>query len=319
MTAGYIGMQLPAAPEQPLYIPPGTTFPLAANTRFPYGISHESESVSRKFRLALTGTTVAAGGAPTWSNNDPYEYAWYSLQNPGNTANPGVLIFNPSGHNQPSVNTAGSHPLTAESPTTGFSTAILFVTLKSVPASAPYTIALSLPFLKLGGLVLDNQNVLNNFNAALNPYNGIYRDPNNTTPDIIIYNVNTGQEVGDWTNQNAPSGTGVLTIDKTVRTWDTTQLMLIQKTGIITLNASVVASMNLASASLRIFYRTQKRLGNADSEGNRPHYKEASSPCKRRFQQPHYVGDGTTGSATRVYFAPCDGRQIGYLLGEFLR
>ncbi len=161
MTAGYIGMQLPAAPaEQPLYIPPGTTFPLAANTRFPYGISHESESVSRKFRLALTGTTVKKLAArSTWSNNDPYEYAWYSLQNPGNTANPGVLIFNPSGHNQPSVNTAGSQPLTARVDYRIFDNHIIRDD-KSVPASAPYTIALSLPFLKLGGLVLDNQNVL---------------------------------------------------------------------------------------------------------------------------------------------------------------
>ena len=138
------------------------------------------------------------GGVPAWSDKDPYEYAWYSKQNPGNSANPGVLIFNPSGHNQPQVNTTGTQPLTArvyrifDNRTQGM--------IETPDLLAPFYINLSVPFLKLGGDVLDTQNPLNNFSAGLNPYNGIYRDPLNVTPDVIIYNVNTGMEVGDWTN-----------------------------------------------------------------------------------------------------------------------
>ncbi len=126
--------------------------------------------------------------------------------------------------------------------------------------------------------------------------------------------MNTGQEVGDWTNQSAPSGTGVLTIDNNSTDVGYDPTPVDQKTGIITLNASVVASMNLASASLRIFYRTQKDWGMQIQKAT-AHYKEASSPANVDFRT-YYVGDGTTGSATRVYFAPCDaGKSV--ILGEF--
>ena len=170
----------PCQPGQ-LYLGPVGAFPPPVNTSFAYGISHESEDVSRKFRLALPVTTVAGGGIPVWSNNDPYEYAWYSQQNPGNTANPGILIFNPSGHNQPQVNTAGTQPLTFRVDYRIFDNHVIRDD-RSVPSSAPYTIALSVPYLKLGGDVLDNQNALNNFNSALNPYNGIYREVRSILP-----------------------------------------------------------------------------------------------------------------------------------------
>ncbi len=294
------GMTVPSA----MYL---AGFPPAANVTYPYGMVRESEDVSRKFRLALPNNTVEAGGVPTWSSNDAYEYAWYSKQSPGNNVNPGILIFNPSGHNQPQVTSSGTKPLVARVDYRIFDNHVMKDD-RSVPAQSPYTMPLSVPFLRLGGDVLDNSNPINNFNPALGTYNGIYRDGSNRTPDIIVYNVATGQEVGDWTNQNSPQGTGVLTIDPSGPT------TVDQKTGVITLNKSVVEAQGLQSASLRIFYRTQKDWG-VQVQKAAAHYREATAPGSVDFRH-YFIGDGVTGKATRIYFAPCDaGKSV--MLGEF--
>ena len=302
VAAGYTGMALPSAP--PIYL---NGFPPATNASFTYGIVRDSEEVSRKFRLALTGTTVEAGGVPTWSSQDPYEYAWYSQQNPANTANPGILIFNPSGHNQVQVASGVAQPLSARVDYRIFDNHVIRDD-RNIPASAPYIVTLSVPFLKLGGDVLDNQNPLNNFNSALNPYNGLYRDPLNPTPDVIIYNASTGVQVGTWTNLATPPGIGVLTKDAT----DTVPVD--QKTGVLTLNQAQVESNNLQSAPLRVMYRAQRDWGMQIQKAT-AHYREATAPTFVDFRH-YYIGDGTTGGATRIYFAPCDaGKTVE--IGEF--
>lgn len=303
LTQGYVGM---AVPLGGIYLGPPGAYPPQTNASFAYGISRDSEDVSRKFRLALPTNTVEGGGTPVWSANDPYEYAWYSKQNPGNTANPGILVLNPSGHNQPQIGAGGSQPLTARVDYKIFDNHVIRDD-RNVPDAAPYIIPLSVPFLRLGGDVLDNQNPLNNFNPALITYNGIYRDALNTTPDIIVYDVNTGLQVGDWTQGGTP-GTGVLTVDNT----DPTPVD--QKTGILTLNPGQVATQNLAGASLRIFYRTQRDWGMQVQKAT-AHYREAATPGAVDFRH-YYIGDGTVGGATRIYFAPCDaGKSV--ILGEF--
>ena len=296
------GMALPTAPA--IYLP---GFPPAANTTYAYGVLRESEDVSRKFRLALPNNTVEDGGIPTWSANDPYEYAWFSKQSPGNNVNPGVLIFNPSGHNQPQVTANGTKPLVARVDYRAFDNHVLKDD-RSVPAQAPYSIPLSVPFLRLGGDVLDNSFPINNFSSALGTYNGIYRDPSNRTPDIIVYNMTTGKEVGDWTQQNSPQGTGVLTTDSTGPT------AVDARTGVVTLNKSVVEAQGLQSASLRIFYRTTKDWG-VQVQQAAAHYREAANPASVDFRH-YYIGDGVTGAATRIYFAKCDaGKSV--MIGEF--
>src|SRR5262249_54339042 len=63
-------------------------------------LKRNSEDVSRQFLLAKMtgGSTVLPGpSAPQWTSDDPYEYAWYSPQE--GSANVGVLLFNPRGHN----------------------------------------------------------------------------------------------------------------------------------------------------------------------------------------------------------------------------
>lgn len=312
---GSVAPPLPGGitPPPNFYVPPGAQFPLPQNQTMPYCLVHDSEEVSRKFRLALVNNTVEAGGVPTWSNADPYEYAWYSQQNPSNTANPGILIFNPSGHNMQQQNEYGTQALKARVDYQIFDNHVLRDD-RNVPSSAPYNITLSIPGLKLGGDILDNTNPLNNFNNTLLVYNGIYRDSVNTTPDIIIYNVNTGQQVGSWTNINWPGsqsgpGTGVLTIDPAV---DPTPLD--QKTSILTLNPNFVAANNLQGASLRIFYRTQHDWG-VQVQKAAAHYVESSLPSGVDYMH-YYIGDGTTGVATRIYFAPCDaGKTV--VIGQF--
>ena len=136
----------------------------------------------------------------------------------------------------------------------------------------------------------------------------------------MIYNVNTGQEVGDWTNDspigvlNPMPGTGVLTVDNNPADASYDPTPVDQKTGILTLNSAQVASMNLASASLRIMYRTQKNWG-MQVQKAAAHYKETANPANVDFRH-YFIGDGTTGSATRIYFAPCDaGKSV--IIGEF--
>ncbi len=303
--AGYTGMTIPTTPA--LYLGPSGAFPPAANSSFAFGIVHDSEEVSRKFRLALPGTSVEAGGVPVWSNGDPYEYAWYSRQNAGNTANVGILIFNPGAHNQSQTVGGVAQPLTARVDYKIYDNHILRDD-RTVPTAAPYIVSLSVPFLKLNGDILDNLNPLNNFSTALNPYNGISRDPANTTPDVIIYNIATGVNVGTWTNVASNPGTGVLTQD------NTDVVPVDQRTGVLTLNAGMVASMNLQGASLRILYQAQHDWGMQVLKAS-AHYREATTPTNVDFRH-YYIGDGTTGGVSRIYFAPCDaGKTVE--IGEF--
>ncbi len=303
----YIGMAVPVVPA--IYFGPSGFLPYDPTTTYQYGIVRDSEDVARKFRLALPNNTVENGGIPAWSNGDPYEYAWYSKQSANNSVNPGILIFNPSGHNQTVVNSTGSQPLKARVDYRIFDNHVMRDD-RNIPESAagPFYVSLSVPFLKLGGDVQDNQNPLNTFNAALNPYNGIYRDIANVSPDIIIYDASTGLKLGDWTNTLAIPGTGVLLADVN------DPLPVDQKTGVLTLNPNVVAANKLQGESIRVFYRTQRNWGTQLQKAT-AHYRQTVLPTGVDFRH-YFVGTTSVGGTTRVYFAPCDaGKSI--IIGEF--
>jgi len=282
---GYIGMAV---------VPPG--FILNPN----FGFNHGSEDVSRQFRLVNATTVEGGGGQPAWSSGEPYEYAWFSKQDPTNTVNPGVLIFNPSGHDQIQDTSSGSQPIMARVDYSTYDNHILRDD-RTVPTQAPYSIQLSAPFLQMTGDVLDNQIPYNNFNAALNPYNGIFRTAGTATPDVLIYDLNTGQQVGDWTNG---VGSGILAAGPK------NPLPVGQQSGVLTLNPDNVAAANppLQGASLRIFYRGSKDWG-VQVQKATAHYIESPTPAALQFNFNNYYVGGTipgTGVVTRIYFPRCD-------------
>jgi prepilin-type N-terminal cleavage/methylation domain-containing protein len=288
--AGYVGSVMPA------------DFILDPN----YGFNHGTEDAGRKFRLASGATVEGGGGQPTWSPDEPYEYAWFSAQDGSNTVNPGILIFNPSGHTQIASTSSGNQSLLARVDYTTFDNHIMRDD-RTVPGNGPYTIQLSVPFLQLTGDVLDNQIGYNNFNAGLNPFNGIYRTPGTATYDVLIYNISTGEKVGDWTNG---AGTGILTADPVKN-----PTPVGQKSGTLTLNPDNIAAANLQGASLRIFYRGSKDWGVQIQKATANYLISPTLPLN---YNNFYVG-GTiagTGSPTRIYFPRCDaGKTV--VLGEY--
>jgi prepilin-type N-terminal cleavage/methylation domain-containing protein len=260
------------------------------------GLKHNSEDASRKFRLVTTSTVAGGGGAPGFSSDDPYEYAWYSEQKSSN-ANVGVLLFNPIGHNQVIQTTNGPQPLVARVDYTTFDNHIIRED-RSVPNGPPYDIRLTLPNILVNGAIGDNRAIYD----SLTVYTGMFRDTMGTaTPDLLIYNANTGEKVGELT---AGGVTGV-------------GFTLSDRAGIVRLNKADVESMNLQSASLRFFYRAEGEWGMQVQKAN-SHYTQAATPGTVDYKS-FYVGgsDGSQdGQPTRLYFPLCEaGKTV--VLGEY--
>ncbi len=257
------------------------------------GLVRNSEDVSRAFRL-VNSTPVndypvnGTPNAPVWSD-DPYEYAWYSEQD-GGYANVGVLIFNPRGHNEIEQTTSGPRPLSARVDYTSCDNHIIHED-RSMPTKPPYTVKLSLPFILTQGDILADQTA----------YNGIFRD-SKATPDVLVYNVNTGEELG----QIAGGVTDALSIPFTVNS----------QVGSVRFDDAAVANKGLQSATLRFFYRTQKDWG-MQVQKAQARYTKADTPATVDYKS-FYVGGSANnvGGLHRLYFPPSEaGKTV--VLGEY--
>jgi len=294
----------PAAPPTPL--PPPVWQPIfdVVNNIIPADLAqlkYNSDDVSRKFVLKSI-TPVESGGTPNF-DSDPYEYVWYSKQQSSN-ANVGVLLFNPTGYDQVALNARGSKPLTARVDYTIFDNHIIRDD-RVVPTGVPYTFRLTLNHLLTNGTILDNQATYNNFDSALNPYNGMFRDNANATPDLIVLNTTTGDVVGAWNNGN---GTGALGVGPQNPTpFEPTS-------GTVTLNKAYIESNGLQSTNLRCLYRANKDWGMQVQKAS-THYLPGSLPVDVDFR--HYlVAPAASANPTRIYFAPCDaGKTV--VLGQY--
>ncbi|HZT43011.1 MAG TPA: prepilin-type N-terminal cleavage/methylation domain-containing protein [Chthonomonadaceae bacterium] len=274
--------------------------------------AHETDDVSRKFRL-ITGQTVLPppGNTPQFDANDPYEYAWFSAQK--ETADPsapiwfhtnaGVLVFNPIGHNQVIQTSAGPQPLTARVDYMTFDNHIIRED-RVIPTAPPYDIKLSLPFIHTNGDIMPDNTT----------YNGMFRDPNMASADLMIYNAATGEEIGEWKlNQPVipPNEPGDY-----VNPNNTLNFTLNPQTGVVRLNTTSVQNANLQGATIRFFYRAQKEWGMQVQKASAL-YSQATAPPLG--YNNYYIGgtdSAQDGLAWRLYFPPCDlGKTV--VLGKY--
>ena len=263
---------------------------------------YSSDDVSRQFVLVSATTYEGLLANPPF-DNDPYEYAWYSKQQSSN-ANLGVLIFNPGGYDQVAQNSRGNKPLTARVDYTIFDNHIIRDD-RVVPSGVPYTFRLTLNHILTNGAVLDNQATYNNFDPALNPYNGMFRDNSGLTPDVILVNTVTGNVEGSWQNNN---GLGALAVGPQ------NPVPFDAVSGTVTLNKLYVEQNGLQSSNLRCLYRANKDWG-MQMQKSATHYLPGSQPSDVDYR--HYlVAPVGSSFPTRIYFAPCDGGKT-VVLGQY--
>ena len=265
-------------------------------------LKYNSDDVSRQFVL-MSGTPVQSGGTPNF-DSDPYEYVWYGFQQSTNT-NLGVLLFNPTGYDQVALQARGNQPLTARVDYTIFDNHIIRDD-RVVPSGAPYTFRLTLNHIYSNGDVLDNQATYNNFDPSLNPYNGIFRDHNALSSDLVIFNPTTGDIVGLW--DKVEGGAGVLA------TGPSNPVPFDPITGTVTMDPGFITANGLQSVSLRCLYRASKDWG-MQVQKAASHYLPGSQVADIDFR--HYlVAPAGSANPTRIYFAPCDaGKSV--VLGQY--
>jgi prepilin-type N-terminal cleavage/methylation domain-containing protein len=265
-----------------------------------------TDQVTRQYRLV----TQSTGANPTFSN-DPFEYAWYSNQISTANANMGTLIFNPRGHiTNPATNTdpqpgpndnaylsyvdnlADSANLASNSGLTAYIDYLTFDNHvirddRSVPNSSPFVIRLSLPYISTtGDLLADQSN-----------YDGLFTESSSTaTPDLIVYNMATGNIVSEISAGVSTAGNGMI-----VSTLD-------PKTGTLTLGDPTVTPLGqdvvnagLVSANLRVLYRTQKEYGMQVQQATYV-YQPVPSATNLDYKS-FYLGSAANGGQTRrIYF-----------------
>lgn len=241
------------------------------------GVLRGSEDVSRKF----VQKPVAA-----WTD-DPYEYDWYGPGWPRN-AHVGILSFNPNGHNHLEVTSTGLRPLTARVDYSIFDNHILRED-RSMPDREPYLVKLSVPFVLVSGDLLQDQS----------KYIGIFGD---ASPDLLCYNANTGEKISQLAD-GVSSGDLAMTLDS--------------RTGVVRFSSNVKDISQFRSASLRLFYRTQKEWGMQVQKAS-AHYVPTRTAAAVDYRS-YYVGGSSAadgGQPTRIYFAPCDaGKTV--VLGQY--
>jgi prepilin-type N-terminal cleavage/methylation domain-containing protein len=259
----------------------GVTKP--ANFDATLGLHLNSDDVGRRFRYTTSGFTT-----------DPYEYKWFSPQY-GTNANVGVLVFNPSGYSQAIPGSTGVQPLTARVDYTIFDNHIIHED-RAIPVAPPYDIRLSLQFILVNGHIGDPDRTYD----TMTTYNGLFRDVNATTPNVLVYNANTGDVISSIGVGPGPVGAS-----------------LDDRVGILRLNQTDVENKNLQGATVRIFYRTEKDWG-LDLQKANSHYSEADVPANVQYNS-YYIGGsnaGAGGSPNRIYFPICEaGKTV--VLGEF--
>lgn len=237
----------------------------------------ESEIVSRKFTLM----SQTAGTPVTWDPGDPYQYAWYSPQEANGFSNPGVLVFNPLGRAYVERTSTGTRPLSVFVDYAVFDNHVLREDRTLAPI-APYSVRLSVPFILTNGDILPDQTT----------YTGIFRLPNDSaSPDVLIYNVNTGEEVARYVSgaasPNDSAGNPAFSLNV--------------KTGTITFTSQFVQDKRLQNATLRLFYRAQNEWGmqvqKAESRYNQ------SAAITGMLNNNYYLNAGSGfGTLNRIYF-----------------
>ena len=247
------------------------------------GLHLNSDDVSRKFRY----TTAAF-------DSDAYEYNWYSPQY-GTNANVGVLIFNPTGYSQVTPGSGGPQPISARVDYTIFDNHIIHED-RIIPVAPPYDIRLSLQFILVGGHVGDPDRTYD----TMTTYNGMFRDVSNTTPDVLLYDLNTGDVIS---SVGVSGGSVGATLD--------------DRPGVLHLSQSGVEKAGLQGATVRVYYRTEKDWGTELQKAN-GHYVQASTPANVQYNG-YYIGGSDAandGSSNRIYFPACEaGKTV--VLGEF--
>jgi type II secretory pathway pseudopilin PulG len=151
-----------------------------------------SDTCARKFVL------IPSGPPPNWSPNDPYQYYMDPVNSPsigdpnGVQGNIGVIVFNPLGRDYTEFSSAGPVPLTAHIDYDVLDWHIIHED-RSIPASSPFLVSLSLRDLKHTGDFEDDQTTYNFlFSGVVNvPKNG----PGSQETDLMVYNVGTGEFV----------------------------------------------------------------------------------------------------------------------------
>jgi hypothetical protein len=250
------------------------------------GIRRNSDEVSHKFALVSTTAVITDSGTvtvPTWSTTDPYQYAWISQQE-ANNANAGVLVFNPIAHGATINSSTGPQPLTARVDYLIFDNHILREQ-RNIPGQAPYSIKLGVQFVLTNGDALADQST----------YNGMFRSSSGPTPDLLVYNANTGIPLLNITNGqittplNGGPGTGT---------------SLDPVTGILRLDQGFIESNNLRNASIKVLYMAQKEWGMQLQKAN-GQYVPADTLADITYKS-YYVGgtdpNDTSGSPSRIYF-----------------
>ncbi len=307
------------------------TNPAPTNAKDEFNIRHESDDVSRAFKLITTDynggtkqTFEDATAGPGWSD-DAYEYAWFSGQQTGDS-NDGVLVFNPKAHVSILADDS-SDPLTqaqGQSFTNnlGLVARVDYLTYdnhilrdqRTVPSSAPYTIKLSVPNLLTYNDILDDGST----------YTGLFNVAAGTVqPDIIVVNANDGTEVAEYTN-NPSAGSNPTVVRGNYDEANHVRISVDTVAGTITLAATAqpgdtnlkgVEDLNLQGKSLRVYYRTQKNWGMQLQKASSV-YTATTNPDTLDYKTFFIGQGGTNGFATRLYFAPSEaGKTVS--LSEF--
>jgi prepilin-type N-terminal cleavage/methylation domain-containing protein len=283
-------------------------------------IRAESEDVSRLFKLITTDNKGAFTltfqpddllnpntFGPQWSE-DPYEYAWYSRQQGGDSNN-GILVFNPRGHLSflTNSNVTDIDALAQAQPFTNTQSLVARVDYliydnhiirdqRTVPSSGPYVVKLSFPNVLTNGDLLEDGST----------YTGIIRG--SATPDVVIINANDGSEVSEISQGTVPANTTDVpfTLDATSGT-----ITFVARTP----DKKGIEDLNLQGNAIRILYRTQKNWGQQVQKASSM-YTSAPSPDGITYKT-YFIGDGTNGTLpTHIYFSPSEaGKTV--VLGEY--
>lgn len=301
---------------------PGMTLPSATDQS---NIRSESEDVSRQFKLITTDSAGAAVSPPTfigatngpkWSDDDPYEYAWYSAQQGSLNANPGTLLFNPSGHLSFAVNSNVSDTQTQIAGQAYANAQALVARIdylvydnhiirdqRTMPSNGPYTVKLTLPNVLTNGDLLDDAST----------FNGIFQGSTTGTSDVLVIDANDGTELCEI-QQGAATGNSTVAIDSLDATAGTITFRTVQDKSQPS-SLPGVEDLNLQGRPLRILYRTQKNWGQQVQKASSV-YAPVTASAQVTYTT-YFVGDGTGGSnKTRIYFAPSEsGKTVN--IGEF--
>ncbi len=268
--------QVLTLPPQTIFVPPGNTVigpvwqPLPNLPTGAIGWAPESDVVARKFDYL---GDIQDGTALPFSPLDPYQYKLLQ-SNDGPYANIGILVFNPIGYNRNEPSATGPVPLVAHIDYTVWDWHIIRDD-RTMPADPPYTVDLTLNHLKkIGEIQGDNT-----------PYEGLFRDTQ-VPVDMMIYNLNTGERI-------PPTD---YTVD--------------YRNGVVQFNNSFGNSH--AGATFRFFYEAHGAWGvqiqKAYGVYTRAFNPNAPNqlPATGLVYDQYFVGNGTVGSPTRLYFPICD-------------